>query len=324
MALVSLLFLFILLLEDQGVKFSDNGKVLPFETILHTHGCNTARVRVWTAGQYNLNYGLQMAKRVKAAGMTLIVDLHYSDTWADPGHQAIPAAWPTDLNGLNTEMFTYTQNIVQSFAAQGTPIDILQVGNEINDGLLWPTGRISVNGIDPVSQFLHSAINGAKSVGSPKILIHLANGWDWSGLDSFFSTVFIPGALSSSQVDIIGVSFYPFYDAGATLSALKSSLTNLANTFGKDIVVAETDWPVLCPNVNLTEPRIPVSITGQETWTGDIKNILATLPGGKGQGIFYWEPGWVGSAALGSSCADNLLINRKVSFGISCERLQMS
>ncbi|KAF8573335.1 glycoside hydrolase family 53 protein [Ramaria rubella] len=299
----------LIVVEDQGVKFTDAGKISPFETILTSHGLNTARVRVWTAGQYDLSYGLQMAKRIKAAGITLIVDLHLSDTWADPGHQSIPAAWPTTLSGLNTEIFNYTQSIVQQFAAQGTPIDILQVGNEINNGILWPVGEISVNGINPVSQLLHSAFNGAKAAGfKGKTLLHLANGWDWSGLSSFFSGVFTQGALATTDVDIIGVSFYPFYDAGATLAALESSLTNLANTYKKTIVVAETDWPVSCPGVNLTEPSIPVSTAGQETWVTDIKNILAGLPGGLGQGIFYWEPGWVGSASLGSSCADNLVV----------------
>ena len=156
--------------------------------------------------------------------------------------------------------------------------------------MLWPVGEISSGGYHPLSELLHSAINGAKSVGSPKILIHLANGWDWSGLNSWFSNVYVPGALSADQVDIIGVSFYPFYDSGATLSALQSSLTNLANNFGKPIVVAETDWPVSCPGVTLTEPSIPVSTSGQQTWTNDIKNILAGLPNGKGQGICTWRP----------------------------------
>lgn len=142
-----------------------------------------------------------------------------------------------------------------------------------------------MNGINPVSQLLHSAINGTKSSGSPKILIHLANGWDWTDLNWWFSNVFIQGALSTSDVDIIGVSFYPFYDSGATLSALKSSLTNLANKLGKPIVVAETDWPVSCPGVKLTEPSISISAAGQETWITDIRNILAGLPNGLGQGI---------------------------------------
>ncbi|EMD41053.1 glycoside hydrolase family 53 protein, partial [Gelatoporia subvermispora B] len=151
-------------------------------------------------------------------------------------------------------------------------------------------------------------VQGAKSAGSPRIQVHLANGWDWSGLDSFFSGVFIPGALSASDIDIVGVSFYPFYDAGATLAVLQSSLANLAGTLRKPIVVAETDWPVECPGVNLTEPSIPVSVAGQETWTGDIRDVLQGLPDGLGQGILYWEPGWVGSAALGSACEDNLLV----------------
>ncbi|TBU33107.1 arabinogalactan endo-1,4-beta-galactosidase [Dichomitus squalens] len=295
--------------EEAGVHFKDNGKALPFETILKNHGMNAARVRIWTAGQYNLQYGLALGKRIKDAGMTLIVDLHFSDTWADPGHQSIPSSWPTDLDGLNTQIYSYTQNVTRSFANQGTPIDILQVGNEINNGLLWPVGEVSSAGYHPLSELLHSAINGAKSVASPKILIHLANGWDWSGLDSWFSNVYVPGALSADQVDIVGVSFYPFYDAGATLSALKSSLTNFTKNFGKPIVVAETDWPVSCSGVSLTEPSIPVSASGQQTWTNDIKNILAGLPNGRGQGIFYWEPGWVGSANLGSACADNLLVD---------------
>ncbi|KAH9948424.1 arabinogalactan endo-1,4-beta-galactosidase [Amylocystis lapponica] len=299
----------LLLVESEGVNYTDNGITLPFETIMANHGGNTARIRVWTAGQYDLVYGLALAKRVKAAGMTLIVDLHLSDIWADPGHQAIPAAWPTNLTGLNTEIYYYTQGIMESFAAQGTPIDILQVGNEINNGILWPVGEISVNGLDPVSQLLHSAIQGAKSVSSPRILIHLANGWDWEGLQSFWGGVFIPGALSPDEVDIMGVSFYPFYNTNATLAALHSSLVNLVNTYNNDVVVAETDWPVSCPGVALSEPSIPVSVAGQEIWTGAIRDILYSLPNGRGQGIFYWEPGWVGSAALGSGCADNLVIS---------------
>lgn len=151
--------------------------------------------------------------------------------------------------------------------------------------MLWPVGRISVAGYHPLSELLNSAVNGAKAAGSPKILIHLANGWNWSGLSSWFGGVYIPGALDASKVDIIGVSFYPFYDAGATLSALKSSLTNAANTFGKPIVVAETDWPVTCSGTSLTEPSIAVSTSGQQTWVNDIKNVLAGLPNGRGQGI---------------------------------------
>ena len=142
-----------------------------------------------------------------------------------------------------------------------------------------------MNGLHPVSELLNSAVNAAKSIADPKILIHLANGWDWSGLDSFFSGVFVPGALSASQVDIIGVSYYPFYGTGATLSALQSSLTNLVNLLEKDVVVAETDWPVTCSGVQLSQSNVPVSVAGQETWIQDISSVLDSLPNGHGKGI---------------------------------------
>ena len=112
----------ITVVENAGHRYTDNGRVTPFETIIKNHGANTARIRVWTAGQYNLNYGLALAKRVKAAGLTLVVDLHYSDTCehlpfvsiaystdddlgADPAHQSIPSGWPTNLDGLNTKIW---------------------------------------------------------------------------------------------------------------------------------------------------------------------------------------------------------------------------
>ncbi|KAI0746704.1 arabinogalactan endo-1,4-beta-galactosidase [Daedaleopsis nitida] len=298
----------IAVVEKAGHKYTDNGQVTPFETIIKNHGANTVRIRVWTAGDYNLDYGLALAKRVKAASLTLVVDLHYSDTWADPAHQSIPSGWPTDLAGLNTKIWSYTQSVVKAFSNQGTPIDILQVGNEINAGLLWPVGQVSKNGINPVSQLLHSAITGAKSVGSPKILLHLANAWDWSDISWFFSNVYVQGALAASEVDIIGLSFYPFYDSRATLAALNSSLTSTANTFKKPIVIAETDWPVSCSGGSLSEKGIAVSSAGQSSWIWNIVQVLNGLPNGLGQGIFYWEPGWIGNANLGSSCADNLLV----------------
>lgn len=297
------------LVEAAGVSYTDGGSVTKFETIIKNHGANTARIRLWTAGTYDLAYGLAYAKRVKAAGLTLIVDLHYSDTWADPGHQAIPSSWPTTLSGLNTEIYNYTLGVAQSFAENGTPIDIMQIGNEINDGLLWPVGQISVQGFSPASQLLHSAANGARAGGVDTVTVHLANGWDWSDLSYWFDGMFIQGAFAKTDINMVGVSFYPFYGTNATLSALQSSLTNLVNLLDLTIYVAETDWPVTCSGVALSEPSIPISAAGQTDWIVDITDVLNALPNERGQGILYWEPGWVGSAALGSSCADNLLVS---------------
>ncbi|KAF8151191.1 endogalactanase [Pholiota molesta] len=313
--LASILALLVGQLEQSGLVYKDASSAsgAKFETILHNHGTNLARIRVWTStsnSDYSLTYGLALAKRAQAAGMNILVDLHYSDTWADPGKQAIPSGWPTDLAGLNTQIYTYTTNLVKSFTAQGTPIQFIEIGNEINDGILWPTGRISVNGYSPLSQLLHSAASGVRAASSStKIVVHLANGWDGSSVSSFYSNIFIAGEFATSDVDVMGFSFYPFYGTGATLSALQSSLQAMVTKYGKDVMVVETDWPAVCSGVTLSNTAVPVSAAGQSTWVADIRNVLSAISGGHGLGIIYWEPGWVGNANLGSSCSDNLLVD---------------
>jgi len=309
-----LIFSSLINLENAGRTYHDSATTsTKFETILAAHGTNLARIRIWTStnnADYSLTYGLSLAKRVVAAGMGIIIDMHYSDTWADPGHQAIPAGWPTDLAGLNTKIFTFTQSVVAAFAAQGTPATFIQIGNEINDGMLWPTGRISVNGYSPLSQLMHSAVNGARSSSSTiKTIVHLANGWDAGGVSSFYSQIFIAGEFALADVDVMGFSFYPFYGTGATLSALKSSLQAMVTKYGKNVMVVETDWAESCSGVTMSEPSIPISVAGQQTWVNDIKTVVAGLTGSHGIGICYWEPGWVGNAGLGSACADALLVD---------------
>ncbi|KAJ4490284.1 arabinogalactan endo-1,4-beta-galactosidase [Lentinula aciculospora] len=289
-------------LENTGITYKDSGTSEKFDTILANHGVNLARIRIWTStnnANYSLDYGLVLAKRAVAARMSLLiaVDLHYSDTWADPGDQATPSSWPTDLDGLNTEIYDYTNSLVTAFAAQGTPIDFLQIGNEINSGMLFPTGEISVNGYSPLSQLLHSAANGAHDASDTvKVVVHLANGWDGSAMSSFYEQIFIQGEFATTDFDVMGFSFYPFYDSAATYSALQSSLDNLVATYDKDVMIVETDWPSSgsCSGVTLSED-FAVSTSGQESWVSGITDILAGLSDGHGQGVVYWEPGWIGN-----------------------------
>ncbi|KAJ3764054.1 glycoside hydrolase family 53 protein [Lentinula raphanica] len=301
-------------LENSGITYTDSGTTGKFDTILANHGVNLARIRIWTStndADYSLDYGLALAKRAVAAGMSLLIDLHYSDTWADPGDQAIPSSWPTDLDGLNTEIYDYTNSLVTAFADQGTPIDFLQIGNEINSGILFPTGEISVNGYSPLSQLLHSAANGAHDASDTvKVVVHLANGWDGSAMSSFYEQIFIQGEFATTDFDVMGFSFYPFYDSAATYSALQSSLNNLVATYGKDVMVVETDWPSSgsCSGVTLSED-FAISTSGQESWVTGITEILAGLSDGHGLGVVYWEPGWIGNDGLGSSCSDNLVVD---------------
>ncbi|KIJ66964.1 glycoside hydrolase family 53 protein [Hydnomerulius pinastri MD-312] len=315
----------LLLLEsttDVTYTASSTAAPQPFEQILYDYGTNLARIRIWTAGTYNLTYGLELAKRAQAVGMDLLIDLHYDDTWADAGHQAIPAGWPTDLEGLVSQVYNYTYGLVESFNAQGTPIQFIQIGNEINDGLLWPTGQISVNGFTGASELLHAgALAVRKASPSTKNVIHLANGWDQADVSYFYTGIFnvseteeaLGGGLTESDVDVMGFSYYPFYGTNATLSNLGSSMDYVVSTYSKDIMVVETDWPAVCNTTAtpLSEPTIPVDIEGQTIWTEEIFDVLNNVNldyGNKALGIVYWEPGWVGNAALGSGCADNLLV----------------
>ncbi|KAF7316537.1 Arabinogalactan endo-beta-1,4-galactanase [Mycena indigotica] len=300
-------------LENSGIRYKDNGATTPLETILHNHGVNLARIRIWTSSNntsYSLSYGLALAKRARAAGMSLLVDLHYSDTWADPAHQAIPSGWPTTVSGLNTQIYTYTLNLVNAFNNQGTPISLIQIGNEISDGFLWPVGRLSTNGFSPASQMLHSAISAVRTASpSTRTVIHLANGWDASATNWFYNSIFISGQLSLADVDILGFSFYPFYGTSATYSNLQSNLQALVNKFGKDVMVVETDWPASCSSSVALSQNIAVSAAGQQSWVLGIRNVLSAISGGHGIGISYWEPAWIGNAGLGSSCADNLVVD---------------
>ena len=190
---------------------------------------------------------------------------------------------------------------------------MISIGNEIRSGLLWPLG--STSSYYNIASLLHSAASGIKDSKlspTPMVMIHLDNGWSWSEQQYFYDTVLGEGPLKAIDFDVMGVSYYPFYSASATLASLKSSLTNMVNTWGKKIVVAETNWPYSCPN-GPTFPSdtssIPFSSSGQTTWIEDVASILSALPNSAGIGLFYWEPGWIGNAGLGSSCADNLLVN---------------
>ncbi|CAK7198585.1 hypothetical protein SEUCBS139899_001248 [Sporothrix eucalyptigena] len=318
--------------EAAGVTYkTTSGQSAKLETILAASGVNTVRQRLWVNptsnnGAYNLAYNLALARRARAAGLAVYLDLHYSDTWADPGHQSIPAAWPKTLDGLTAQIFNYTRDVCDAFAADaqkdgttttGSPLSIISIGNEITNGLLWPVG--STKSYSSISTLLHAASAGVKASklqtccgAPPQIMIHLDNGWSWSAQKGFYSRVLGSGlALQTSDFDMMGVSYYPFYNAGATLASLRSSLQNMAETWGKTLVVAETDWPTSCPSPKYAFPSdaksIPFTAVGQTQWVKAVADVVAGVKGGSG--LFYWEPAWVQNANLGSSCADNLMVS---------------
>ncbi|THY95649.1 glycosyl hydrolase 53 [Aureobasidium pullulans] len=307
----------LIMLENQGKTFKTTaGATEPLETILKQSGANSVRQRVWvnpSDGNYNLDYNVKLSKRVANAGMSVYLDFHYSDTWADPSHQTTPAAWDdSTIGNLKYTVYNYTLAVCNRYAAEGINPAIVSIGNEIRAGLLWPLGGTS--SYYNIADLLHSAssaIKDSKLSTKPKIMIHLDNGWDSATQLWWYKTILGQGPLKTTDFDMMGVSYYPFYNDQAFLGSLQYSLEQLAATYSKQLVVAETNWPAKCSKPAYKFPSdatyIPFSAAGQEEWIEAVGKIVAGVKGGAG--LYYWEPAFLGNGALGSSCEDNLLVD---------------
>lgn len=310
-----------LLIEEKAGKSYKNpsGTVQPLETILKASGVNAVRQRIWvnpSDGNYNLDYNLKLARRAKAAGLKIYLDFHYSDNWADPGKQVVPSAWKSlSKDALVKQVYDYTKSVVDAFAKESLSLSLVSIGNEITPGLLFPVGKLgSGEGAANVASLLKSASKGVKESSmspKPKIMIHLDNGWKWETQKWWYDSVLAAG-LAPGDYDVQGVSYYPFYNSAATLSALSSSLNQMAARYGKEVMVVETNWPSYCPAPSTAFPAdtksIPFSAEGQATWMKEVARRVAAVPGGKGTGLFYWEPAWIENPGLGSSCGWNLMV----------------
>jgi len=202
---------------------------------------------------------------------------------------------------------------MDSFQQSGISLELVSIGNEITNGLLWPLGQQSVNGFTNIARLLHSASSGIKDSSitpKPLIMIHIDNGWNWATQQWWYDGVLAAGPLVVSDYDIQGVSYYPFYGSDALLSSLKTSLGNMKKKYGKKVMVVETDWPTSCPHPAQPFPAdtksIPFSVTGQSSW---VKMVAQYVEASGGDGLFYWEPAWLDNANLGSSCPNNLMFD---------------
>ena len=259
-------------LEYKGIKFNDNGQEKDALQILINHKINYIRLRIFNnpaadsgyspkLGFCDLEHTKAMAKRVKAAGMKLLLDFHYSDTWADPGKQFKPLAWEgLNFTQLKAAINKYTKEVLLALKNQGTLPDMVQVGNEINHGMIWPEG--SSKNMDTLSQFLKAGIAGVNEVDpSINIMLHIA-----CGGQNKESRYFLDYMLSHGVTfDIIGQSYYPKWHG--TLDSLKDNLTDLAKRYEQDIIVVE-----------YTEHKT------------EVNDINFNLPDNKGKGTCIWEP----------------------------------
>ncbi|THF85858.1 hypothetical protein E7T09_15205 [Deinococcus sp. KSM4-11] len=293
-------------LEDKGIAFSDAGKKEDLLAILKAHGVNYVRLRVWNhpteSGGYNDKAKLLLlAPRVKAAGLKLLVDFHYSDFWADPGKQVKPAAW-ANLSGakLQQAVYDYTKDVLSGLKVVNAYPDMVQIGNEINSGMLLPDG--AVGNFDGLAGLLKQGVEAVRDTTPAgqhtKVMIHLANGGDNATFVHFFDQVKARGI----DYDVIGLSYYPYWHG--TFQELKANLADLAGRYGKELVVAETAYPYTLANGDTSERNIAgqketdtvglsASVANQKLVVQTVLNTVASVPGGLGLGAFYWEPAWL-------------------------------
>jgi beta-galactosidase len=260
-------------LEADGIKFSDKGKTQDAIEILKQHGFNYVRLRIFNdpakadggyspgKGYCDLAQTLAMAKRVKAAGMKLLLDFHYSDFWADPGKQYKPKAWENlPFDQLKSSLYDYTKMVITALKSQGTLPDMVQVGNEINHGMVWPEGNIQHP--DSLAQLFQAGVAAVKSVDpNMVIMFHLALGGQHD------ESVLVIDEMLKRKVhfDIIGLSYYPRWHG--TLEDLNYNMNNLIKRYNKEIIVVEYS----------AKKR-------------EVNKLVFELPDGKGLGTCIWEP----------------------------------
>lgn len=287
-----------------GVYLAKNGKPQDALKILKSHGMNWARLRVWVDpadGYHDKEELLEMATRIQRSGMRLLVNLHYSDTWADPAHQTKPAAWQNyTFDELRQAVYDYTYDICQSLKEQHTPPEMIQLGNELNSGMLWPDGHTwNPPNWDNLAQLLTAGYEAVKEC-SPKtrVMLHLANGGDNGLYRWWFDNITSRGV----PFDVIGVSYYSFWHG--SLEALQFNLNDITARYDKDVIVVETAYPFTLedddgwPNIigleNQLTPGYPATPEGQAAMLRAVMDVVRAVPDGRGLGIFYWDATWTG------------------------------
>lgn len=291
------------------IFYDSSGIAKDMLEIFKEAGCNTVRLRLWHTpenGHSGLDEVAALSNRIRAAGMKVYLSIHYSDTWADPGKQTTPAAWAgLTLARMRDSVYAYTEKVMTAIKPE-----YASIGNEINGGMLWETGRIE-NGSN-FFQFVGQAIQATRKVSpSTKIILHYA------GLDG---TVWFFDQIRSYNInyDIIGISYYPFWH-GKILSNMKSVVNDLTVEFNKPVLIAETAYPFTLEwddmthnSIGLEEqlsPGYPATPQGQLAFLTDMKNMLTDVE--KCAGFCYWGGEFVafkGPDALDGSSWENMAL----------------
>ncbi|MGH7442437.1 MAG: glycosyl hydrolase 53 family protein [bacterium] len=247
---------------------------------------NAIRLRVWvnpTGGWCDTTDMVSKAVRAQAQGQLVLVDIHYSDTWADPGDQNLPAAWAGDaLPQLVTQVGTYTTSVMTALQTAGVTPTWVQVGNETNNGMMWPLGQVAVGGVNNFtgfSELINAGYAAVKAVfPAAKVIIHLSNGYD----NGLFEWMFDGLKAAGTNWDIVGMSMYPSdYATTSTWQTYDAeclaNMDDMVSRYGKQVMIVEAGMP-----------ETPAATS--ESFLQDLITKTKSVAGGSGLGVFYWEP----------------------------------
>lgn len=298
------------LIESEGTIYKHNNIAEDPIITLKNAGCNAIRIRLWknpSDSHSGLTEVKAFAQRVKSAGLKVWLTVHYSDTWADPGHQTKPIAWQSmNFTTLKTAVTDYTNEIMTEINP-----DIIQIGNETNDGMLWPEGKLTTNE-NQYLQLVSAATAAVRSKSTTtKIMLHYAG---ISGSDWFFSKI------ATMDYDYIGLSYYPIWH-GTSLVTLQNTMNTLGNLYNKKVIIAETSYPFTFGYNDFTNnliglpsqilPAFPATNDGQKGFLSAIKNTVKQSS--HGHGFCYWGAEWVAfrgpTSTNGSSWENQALWN---------------
>ena len=259
-------------LEARGMTFHDNGLEKDAIEILKDHGFNYIRLRIFVnpenekgyspnKGFCGLDYTLQMAKRIKDAGLNLLLDFHYSDTWADPQKQFKPKVWEgLEFDELTSTLKDYTKSVLIQLKEQGTMPEMVQIGNEVNHGIVWPDGHIS--NLDNLANLLKAGTEAVREVDpSTTIMMHLALGGQNEETIFWLDNMIARGV----EFDIIGLSYYPIWHC--TLDDLNNNMLDIIDKYQKDVNVVE-----------------------YSAFKKAVNDVVFNLPNNRGNGTCIWEP----------------------------------
>jgi arabinogalactan endo-1,4-beta-galactosidase len=277
--------------EDRGYQFKENNQVKAGLSIFHDHGYNWIRLRLFhtpASLPNNLEYTLELAREAKKMGYRFLLDYHYSDTWADPQKQFLPKAWEGLSHKLLVDsVYDYTVRTMNAFKTAGVYPDMVQVGNEIINGMLWPDGRLPENW-DQFAELVEAGIRGVKaSAGDmpiPEIMIHIDQGGNKERTKYFFNHLLSYGI----DFDVIGQSYYPWWHG--SLLDLRDNLYFMATEYKKPIILVEVAYCASPTEYIEKSGPFPETPEGQRDFLEAVNQIVLQTPDNLGEGIFWWEP----------------------------------